>query len=1161
MENIAADMIVRVRGEGGDAIREMDRVDRRFANLASSIARRGGLMRDAITTALGFAMGQVIDRAVRGVVQLGKTAIGFEASMANVNSIAQLSNVQLAKLSAQVNALAGKTAQAPEVLAAGLYDIYSSGFQGAAALQVLEASANAATAGLTTTDVAARAVTSTMNAYGQSTYTAQQISDVYFQTVQDGVLTFDELANNLGKTLPAASALGVGIEQLAAAYAQLTLNGVNASAAETNIASLLKGAANPTDAMTTAVQNYGYANAQLLLQSEGLPGLLNAVAAATGGNTEKLYELIPNQEAVNALLILLKNNGAGYRAEVEKMNVQLTKGGATQQALAKQQQSAAFALRQLRTSVQQLAVVFLGLFTPIITAAARAATYFTMALVPLADGVSRVGGFFGNIVGSGLKVESVMDRLFGGSKRLSVGMGALYQPTKRAGSAFQSLVKDMLIVFDSIGDLIARWQSKGFDGMVRILPRELGQIKDALWDVVKITANAALDKAVEIGKVGISIGKWAIEHAPDLWGWLKDELGLHRVATGDGTGGPDSDRSITLASVGVNVLNWAWGKITSVWGWLQEKIGVHGEEPVNIYTGEGGNAVTLRDVGVNVLSWAWGNVADLWGWLNDHFSLRSQPAAGSMNWGYVPDSGISLESVAVSIGSFAISHVAGWTADAIMQLQGWIDANAPADVAASINVTGLAVAFDKLAHLEFKAALQNFVATDPIKVTPQLELNIKQSVENWVRNAEMPDWKTALVLLFGPLGLAGAATLYVDKTLGPDLAKIVWAALQGAFAGLFTDQTMTIPILGDVKIQDSLAQRMWSGVFDQLNAGLDLIDDPFSDLGDSVIGWIGDEFDRIMNWLAHAVPEPIKLLANGDLMGAVKSIGNYFQTDNANHIVAINGALTPNFGPNGSGSVTAGYGSWANAANRPQANMLSRYVPSASEQSGVLASGELVTTLPATGTGAAARQTIPAPDISAYQRAMQTLAATTTMTTAMIGMSFARMGGQITSQLSGLAGVAGAEGQHIGSALGQGIVSGMQSWVQASALTAAQLVNAAITAAREAAGNPHSPSPVTEKLIGSPLGEGIYAGASKWKRKISDTMRDLATVEPYDGGGYAGSGTGGGRGGNVTVQVALAINAPIYGIDDLRGAIGDVFASDLVPKLTKILRNRQTNGQ
>src|SRR5690606_2299601 len=105
---------------------------------------------------------------VLGLGGAALAAVEFEKNMRNVNSLPLESDARLSSLSRSVLEIARQVPQTAENLAEGLYDIASSGFEGAEGLMVLEASAVAASAGLTTTAVSAGVVTSVLNAYGLS---------------------------------------------------------------------------------------------------------------------------------------------------------------------------------------------------------------------------------------------------------------------------------------------------------------------------------------------------------------------------------------------------------------------------------------------------------------------------------------------------------------------------------------------------------------------------------------------------------------------------------------------------------------------------------------------------------------------------------------------------------------------------------------------------------------------------------------------------------------------------------------------------------------------------------------------------------------------------------------------------------------------------------
>lgn len=253
-------------------------------------------------------------------------SIGFESAMANVQSIARMTGPQLESTGDSVRALAVELGKSPTELAEGLYDIQSSGFEGAAALDILRASTISAGAGLTTTATSAKAITAVLNAYGLEATEAGNVSDLLFKAVDSGVITFDALAKNLGSVLAPAAALKVPLEEITAAFAELTLQGIGASQAETGIAAFMRSAIAPTDAMKAAIEDYGYASAEALIQTEGLVGFLAFLQEATGGSSTALIELLGSTESATTALALMRNEGSNYNAMIGEMSAATSDG-------------------------------------------------------------------------------------------------------------------------------------------------------------------------------------------------------------------------------------------------------------------------------------------------------------------------------------------------------------------------------------------------------------------------------------------------------------------------------------------------------------------------------------------------------------------------------------------------------------------------------------------------------------------------------------------------------------------------------------------------------------------------------------------------------------------------------------------------------------------
>ena len=270
------------------------------------------------------------------VFKATKEAAGFEAAMRNVNSIAKLSEGALKGVSEEVLAMAGKTGQAPKVLAEGLYDIVSSGFKAKDGLKILEASATAATAGLTDTATSTKAVVAVLNSYKLGAEDAGKVSDQLFQIVNQGVISFPELASQIGEVLPFAASLGIGLDQLGGSIATITKGGTNASQTMTQVKGIFSQMLSPSTSLKKAIKETGEGSAEALLKHKGLQGSLEALVGTTDGSKAAIQRMFPDVQALGGVLALTGKKAAGARDDLASM---AEAGGSTREAFAEQSKS------------------------------------------------------------------------------------------------------------------------------------------------------------------------------------------------------------------------------------------------------------------------------------------------------------------------------------------------------------------------------------------------------------------------------------------------------------------------------------------------------------------------------------------------------------------------------------------------------------------------------------------------------------------------------------------------------------------------------------------------------------------------------------------------------------------------------------------------------
>ena len=388
-----------------------DQADRhaRLALRLSEYYSVGGLRVAAglgLGAAAAFMLGRQLLTAFTGGIQLSAQ---FEANMRNVNSITGMSEAALSGLSQSVLDLSKTLPQDANNLASGLYDIASSGFQGAAGLQVLSASARAATAGMSTTAVAAQAISGVLNAYGLSAASAKDVSDTLFQTVNLGVLTFDQLGQGIGDVIGTASAAGVTIDQVGQAIATMTKAGIKPAEAFTALNQLMAQIIQPGEALAGVFKTLGYESGAGALKAKGLNGVMADLLKVTGGNVTTMSEMFTDIRSLKGALALTSDQGKLYTGVISGWAAAHKDAGATATALA-EQMKAASAQWALVTNAVKAGTIEVGLkLLPVLTTLMKSMMDLAKGAAPdLQAGVRALTPLFAALWAIGVDVVTML---------------------------------------------------------------------------------------------------------------------------------------------------------------------------------------------------------------------------------------------------------------------------------------------------------------------------------------------------------------------------------------------------------------------------------------------------------------------------------------------------------------------------------------------------------------------------------------------------------------------------------------------------------------------------------------------------------------------------------------------------------------------------------
>ncbi len=385
----AASLLVNVGANVSGATAGLGKVESQMRSLQAT-----GVRTSKTAGSFGKAMKTGALVAVGGLAYAVKGAVDFERSMRNVNSIAHLSEGQFKNLGKQVLSLGKSTGQAPKVLADGLYDIVSSGFKANDAIKILATSAKAATAGMTDTATASKGVVAVLNAYHLGADKAANVSSLLFEEVNKGVNTFEELAQNIGDTAPAAAALKIPFSEVAAGLALITKHGTNMAEASTQMGRVLQMMLKPSEDLKTEFHNMGYESGQAAVKALGFTGVLNRLSHDAHGSATQTADWAKDIRALRAMLNLTGPNLKEFNSLVKDMGGAFQKGGADTRAFNEQSKSVAVQWMKAKAAFQAVRIEFGAKMLPVVT---KGITWLSDHMPQIKHGLDQMASAFKHV--------------------------------------------------------------------------------------------------------------------------------------------------------------------------------------------------------------------------------------------------------------------------------------------------------------------------------------------------------------------------------------------------------------------------------------------------------------------------------------------------------------------------------------------------------------------------------------------------------------------------------------------------------------------------------------------------------------------------------------------------------------------------------------------
>lgn len=412
----------KTRELGGDA----DKAAKRSSDSWMKLGRATADLGDRMTTSLTVP-----------ILALGGLAVKMANDFGNVftqmQATAGVAEDEVAGLKDAVLDLAGETGRAPAELAEALLLIRSSGFEGAAAMDVLETSAKGAAAGMGTTREIANALTNVISGYGAANIDAAEAMDILTASVTEGKAEAAEMAPQFGRLVPIAAELGVEFSELAGVMAFLTKPTGDAALSATQLSGVLAKMLEPGIEGAEALKAVGMSAQDLRasIREKGLHQTLLDLRKNLEANGLQLNDFAVDQQFLQGALLL---TGASAEDAAEIIENVGDSAGAADEAFRKWGDSLGAKNSRAWAEAQAAMVRFGDIALPMVATVAESIGGLIQMFAELPEGVQQAIVVFaglvaamGPVLSTGGRVVTVwqnVSKMVGGSASSFVGASA-----------------------------------------------------------------------------------------------------------------------------------------------------------------------------------------------------------------------------------------------------------------------------------------------------------------------------------------------------------------------------------------------------------------------------------------------------------------------------------------------------------------------------------------------------------------------------------------------------------------------------------------------------------------------------------------------------------------------------------------------------------------
>ncbi len=305
---------------------------------------------------VGSLISRGIGRLLREFRQAADEAMQFEIRISEIRTIAQDNQRSFGAWARSVRELS-------DAFGSPLLDIAEANYQtlsnqiakGVEATRFMVEAQRFALITVSSTTEAVNLLSGSLNAYGESAENARKHGNTFFKMIELGRVRASDIHSSFGQVQIVAAQLGITTEELAAAMATLTKQGINPSMAMTGLRNVIQKLIRPTDHMRETFDRWGVTSGAAAVETHTFIGVFRKLIEEAKDSGDVLDYM---GESFGRIRAILGAVGLSHAFDEFEENFEKIKNAAesADEAFEIMQESAGF---ELKREIQRLANVFI----------------------------------------------------------------------------------------------------------------------------------------------------------------------------------------------------------------------------------------------------------------------------------------------------------------------------------------------------------------------------------------------------------------------------------------------------------------------------------------------------------------------------------------------------------------------------------------------------------------------------------------------------------------------------------------------------------------------------------------------------------------------------------------------------------------------------------